>query len=117
MGFEVFNHHQGAQMTTSFLTSTRRTLVGALLSTAALTAMASPALALPNNNNNDPNNPPPPPPPIAKFTITPNPVVENGGVLQVAGGLGDIGGVPAVKARARPVGGVKFYAPRPAGAR
>src|SRR4051794_11688665 len=116
MGFEVFNHHQGAQMTSSFLTSTRRTLVGALLSTAALTAMASPALANPNNNNNDPNNPPPPPPPIAVFKITPNPVVENGGVLQITGGdLGGIGGIQPVKAAAL-TRGVKFDASGSAGA-
>jgi PKD domain len=112
MGFEVFNHNQGAQMTTSFPISRRiaTTALGALTSVVAFMALANPASALPNNNGGGNTNDPPQP--IARFTMTPNPVVVNGGVSAID--VVNVGGsIQPVKAAALPTGlirGVKFDA-------
>jgi hypothetical protein len=105
-------------VTTSLLvSSTRRFFTMAIASVVAVVALmgfAHSAFALkpvdPTTGNGN-NNIPPHPQPIAKFTITPNPVVVNGGVID----LGNIGGgaIQPVKAAAVPsvlVRGVKFDA-------
>src|ERR1051326_2475963 len=93
MGIEVSTTNQGAQMPTSFLISslTRRiasTVVGAVVAIVSLLAIANPASALPVGTGGGGTNDPPQP--IASFTITPNPVVVNGGVsdITVVGGGG-----------------------------
>jgi Concanavalin A-like lectin/glucanases superfamily len=119
MGFEVFTTNQGVQMTSSFLISslTRRIasmVVGAVVAIVALLAVANPASALPVGTGGGGTNDPPQP--VAKFTITPNPVVVNGGVSDITiGGTGVIQPVQAAKAKAAAlpsvlIRGVKFDA-------
>src|SRR3954451_18730578 len=102
MGFEVFTTNQGVQMTTSFLISslTRRIasmVVGALVAVISLLAIANPASALPVGTGGGGTNDPPQP--VAKFTITPNPVVVNGGVSDIeVGGGGVLQPIKAAKA-------------------
>jgi hypothetical protein len=121
MGIEVSTTNQGAQVTTSFLISSlsRRIasmVAGTLLAIVALLAIANPASAIPVNHDPGGGNNPPPLEPIARFTITPNPVVVNGGVstIQVGGG-GVLQPAKAAKARAAAlpggfIRGVKFDA-------
>jgi PKD repeat protein len=105
-------------MTTSFLISrlSRRIasmVAGTLLALIGLMAIAHPASALPVGTGGGTNDPPAP---IAKFTITPNPVVVNGGVPSIeVGGGGVLQPVKAAKAKAAAlpsvlIRGVKFDA-------
>jgi hypothetical protein len=122
MGIEVSTTNQGAQMPTSFLISriTRRIasmVVGSLVAIVSLLAIANPASAIPvNTGPGNGTNDPPPLQPIARFTITPNPVVVNGGVSDITvGGTGVFQPVKAAKARAAAlpnflIRGVKFDA-------
>jgi PKD domain len=121
MGIEVSTTNQGAPMTTSFLISSlsRRIasmVVGTLLAIVALLAIANPASAIPVNHDPGGGNNPPPLEPIARFTITPNPVVVNGGVSDITvGGTGVVQPVKAAKAKAAAlpnflIRGVKFDA-------
>jgi hypothetical protein len=121
MGIEVSTTNQGAQMPTSFLISrlTRRIasmVVGAVVAIVSLLAIANPASAIPVNTGPGGGNNPPPLEPIARFTITPNPVVVNGGVSAIeVGGTGVIQPVKAAKAKAAAlpnvlIRGVKFDA-------
>src|SRR5262249_28582474 len=123
-GHRGFHHHQGAQMPTSFLISrlTRRLVsmvVGSLVAIVSLLALANPASALPTNNGRRPgtrHTQPPPLQAVARFTITPNPVVVNGGVSTIeVGGTGVLQPVKAAKAKAAAlpnvfIRGVKFDA-------
>ena len=106
-------------MTTSLLISTTRRFfsmaIALVVAVVGLMAFAHSAMALkpvdPNTGNGG-NNIPPHPEPVAKFTITPNPVVVNGGVLDI-GNIGGTGVIQPVKAAAVPsalVRGVKFDA-------
>src|SRR4051794_8065998 len=122
MGFEGFTTNQGVQMPSSFLISSlpRRIAsmaVGAVVAIVSLLAIANPASALPNNNGGgNGTNDPPPLQAVARFTITPNPVVVNGGVSTIdVGGTGVIQPVKAAKAKAAAlpnflIRGVKFDA-------
>jgi PKD domain len=106
-------------MTSTFLISslTRRIasmVVGAVVAIVSLLAIANPASALPVGTGGGGTNDPPQP--VAKFTITPNPVVVNGGVSTIEiGGTGVIQPVKAAKAKAAAlpsalIRGVKFDA-------
>jgi len=108
-------------VSTSFLISSlsRRIasmVAGTLLAIIGLMAIAHPASALPNNNGGGGTNQPPPLNTIARFSITPNPVVVNGGISTIeVGGTGVIQPVKAAKAKAAAlpnvlIRGVKFDA-------